>query len=371
MSKVIITGILGQDGANMAEYLLDATNHEIVGTMRHSNTADYANIKSILNHPRFSLEILELKSEQSINNIIKREKPDYFINFAASSFVGDDLSAETLIDTNSTGVLRCLESIRVNKPDCRFFSAGSSEEFGAVEYSPQDIEHPSNPKSLYGVSKAHAARFVRFYRENHGMYAVHGVMFNHEGPKRGGEFVSRKITAGVARISREMNDNHRRDSLTPVELGNLDARRDWSDSRDFVKGVWIMLNQDEFRMKPTGEVKDYILASGRTSSVRYLFEKAMEAICVKGRWKGEGLDEIYVLPDHLTARNWTKLAAPLVRVNPKFYRESKEIRHGDSLPIRAELGWGPEISLDKMIEDMVSSDLNELKEKEAKGVLEG
>lgn len=365
----------------MAEYLLDATDHEVVGVMRRSANPNYKNIESIRNHPRFTLDFLELTDTVSIDNIVQREQPDYFINFAANSFVGISWDMpESVMDTNALGVLRCLEAIRRFQPKCRFYSAGSSEEFGDVDYSPQDILHPLKPRSPYGASKCAARHLVKVYRESHDIYAVHGILFNHEGPKRGEEFVTRKITMGVARIKNQLNKGEK---VTPIELGNLDAKRDWSDSRDFVKGVWIMLNQDEFRLEKTGEIKDYVLSSGRTHSVRYFVEEAFKHILphvnkdtlINGAnifsWKDEGLDEEYgfsvrgllsagFTPEGGPMDTWV----PVVKINKKFFRPAEvSLLHGNSDPIREELGWQPEISLDKMIKDMVYSDLNEYNKK--------
>ena len=360
MSKVIVTGILGQDGANMAEYLLDSTDHEVVGVMRRSANPNYKNIESIRSHPRFTLDFLELTDTISIDNLVQREKPDYFINFAANSFVGISWDMpESVMDTNALGVLRCLEAIKKFQPKCRFYSAGSSEEFGDVDYSPQDIAHPIKPRSPYGVSKASARHMVKVYRESHNIYAVHGILFNHEGPKRGEEFVTRKITMGVARIKNQLNKGEK---VTPIELGNLDAKRDWSDSRDFVKGVWIMVNQDEFRLEKTGEIKDYVLSSGSTHSVRDFVGKAFKAAGIKTKWGFRGTEGNFVPPENEVVE--TLDGEVLVRINPKFYRPCEvDLLLGDSTPIREELGWTPEISLDKMIKDMIFCDLNEYREK--------
>jgi GDPmannose 4,6-dehydratase len=353
MKKVIVTGILGQDGANMAEYLLDATDHEVIGVMRRSANPNYKNIKTIMSHPRFHLEFMELTDTASIDNLIKNEQPDYFINFAANSFVGISWEMpESVMDTNTLGVLRCLEAIRKFAPNCRFYSAGSSEEFGDVNYSPQDIDHPIKPRSPYGASKAAARHLVKVYRESYDIYAVHGILFNHEGPKRGEEFVTRKITSGVAKIKNQMR---KEEEVTPIELGNLDAKRDWSDSRDFVKGVWIMLNQDEFRLKKTGEIKDYVLSSGNTHSVRDFVNMAFKYAGLSGKWYGSGKFEHFILDG--------KDAPMGVIIREKFYRPAEvDLLMGNSDPIREELGWQPEITLDKMIEDMVKEDLNACQE---------
>ena len=351
MKKIIITGILGQDGANMAEYLLslydefgfEEHDYEIYGMMRRSANPNLKNIEKIKNHPRFNLQFLDLGDSASIDTAVKEIEPDYFINFAANSFVGISWKMpEQVMNVNALGVLRCLEAIRKFKPDCRFYSAGSSEEWGNVDYSPQDINHPIKPRSPYGASKAAARHLVKVYRESYNMYAVHGILFNHEGTKRGEEFVTRKISKGVARIKDALDSMiFEEEAPDPIELGNLDAKRDWSDSRDFIEGVWLMLNQDS--------PKDYILSSGETHSIREFIEKAFAVAGIKGCWHGEGLDEVFVDGDQV-----------LVKINPEFYRPAEvDLLLGDSTPIRKELGWEPKISFDKLVESMVKYDLDE------------
>ena len=349
MKKIIITGILGQDGANMAEYLLSLYDEfgieeydcEIYGMMRRSANPNLKNIEKIKNHPRFNLQFLDLGDSASIDTAVKEIEPDYFINFAANSFVGISWKMpEQVMNVNALGVLRCLEAIRKFKPDCRFYSAGSSEEWGNVDYSPQDINHPIKPRSPYGASKAAARHLVKVYRESYNMYAVHGILFNHEGTKRGEEFVTRKISKGVARIKDALDSMiFEEEAPDPIELGNLDAKRDWSDSRDFVEGVWLMLNQDT--------PKDYILASGETHSIREFVEKAFAVAGINGSWHGQGLDEVFVTGQQT-----------LVRINPDFYRPAEvDLLLGDSTPIREELGWEPKISFDKLVESMVLYDI--------------
>ena len=256
--KVFVTGVLGQDGANMVEYLINNTDHDIFGMVRRSSNPNFINCKSFLKNSRFKLVYGDLSDSVSIDSLVQEIQPDYFINFGAQSFVGCswEIPLQTF-DTNATGVARCLEAIRKHKPTCRFYSAGSSEEFGDVAYAPQDISHPIRPRSPYGASKAAARHIVKVYRESYNLYAVHGILFNHEGTKRGEEFVTRKITKGVARIKKAIDNNK---TFDPIELGNLDSKRDWSDSEDFIDGVWKMLNQE----KP----KDYVLSSNETHSIR-------------------------------------------------------------------------------------------------------
>tara|TARA_R110000751_G_scaffold48194_3_gene107526 strand:+ start:1902 stop:2972 length:1071 start_codon:yes stop_codon:yes gene_type:complete len=350
MTKVLVTGVLGQDGANMVEFLLrEVSDVKIYGMMRRSANPNFINTHNFKNDPNFEFIYGDLGDDVSVDKIVKDIQPDYFINFAANSFVGCswDMPLQVM-DVNTIGVLRCLEAIRKFKQDCRFYSAGSSEEFGDVDYSPQDIEHPIKPRSPYGASKAAARHLVKVYRESHDIFAVHGILFNHEGTKRGEEFVTRKITKGAARIAQEIKNNKK---ISPLELGNLDAKRDWSDSEDFVRGVWLMVNQD----KP----KDYILSSGETHSIREFIELAFAAARIQGYWKGSGTEETYNLENYIAED--LKISSPvLVQVNKQFFRPAEvELLWGDSRPIREELGWTPKVSFDKLVQKMVRFDLDE------------
>jgi len=353
MKSVIVTGILGQDGANMVEYLLRETDCKIYGVMRRSSNPNFSNCQRFIDNKRFHLVYADLGDSVSIEDIITKAKPDYFINFAAQSFVGCSwtIPSETF-DTNATGVLRCLEAIRRHKPDCRFYSAGSSEEFGNVDYSPQDISHPIKPRSPYGASKAAARHLVKTYRDSYDLYAVHGILFNHEGTKRGEEFVTRKISKGVARIHRAIINNQ---PFEPIELGNIDAKRDWSDSEDFVDGVWKMLNQEK--------AKDYVLSSGETHSIREFIDKAFETAGVVGMWHGKRTKEELSLIRDYVVQNQTQ-SSVLVRINEKFYRPAEvDLLLGDSTPARTELGWKPKVTFDMLVEKMVKNDIELLTNK--------
>tara|TARA_R100001377_G_scaffold84577_1_gene68449 strand:+ start:1478 stop:2524 length:1047 start_codon:yes stop_codon:yes gene_type:complete len=339
LKKVLITGILGQDGANMAEYLLKEPNLEVYGMMRRTSNANFGNIESFKEHSRFHLVCGDLTDEVSIDKLVEKTKPDYFINFGANSFVGCSWDMPLQVfDVNTLGVIRSLEAIRKFKPDCRFYSAGSSEELGDVDYSPQDINHPIKPRSPYGASKAAARHLVKVYRESYNMFAVHSILFNHEGVRRGEEFVTRKITKGVARIATAIANN---EEFKPLQLGNVHSKRDWSDSEDFVKAIWLMLNQE----KP----KEYVLSSNETHSIKEFVEKAFAYSYVSGFWEGEGLDEKFLHEGN---------HVPLVEVNKDFYRPAEvELLYGDSNPAREELEWKPEISFDKLVQRMVQCDL--------------
>ena len=346
--KIIITGILGQDGSNMVEYLLKNTNAKIFGMARRTSNPNFINCKSFLKDGRFQLVYGDLSDSVSLDNLVRDIQPDYFINFAAQSFVGCswDIPLQTF-DSNATGVVRCLEAIRRFQPKCRFYSAGSSEEFGDVVYSPQDINHPLRPRSPYGASKAAARQLVKVYRESYNLYAIHGILFNHEGIKRGEEFVTRKITKGVARIYDAIKKGK---AFNPIELGNLDSRRDWSDSEDFVDGVWKMLNQQT--------PKDYVLSSNEAHSIREFVEIAFSEIGIDGVWHGTGIDEEYSISTKYAIAN-DPLSSVLIKVNEKFYRPAEvELLIGDSTPARTDLNWIPNTNFKDLVKKMVAHDIS-------------
>ncbi len=342
MKKVLITGITGQDGSLMADYLLKNTQHTIIGGVRRLSVENHRNIKHLKDNPRFFLIDLDVSDPQNTEKVISEHKPDYFINFAANSFVGSSWDMPfNHMQTNCMAVLHQLEAIRRHVPHCRYYNAGSSEEFGDVIESPQSESHPLRPRSPYGASKASARHLVKVYRDSYDIYAVQGWLFNHEGVRRGEEFVTRKITKNVARIYHDYESGK---SITPLQLGNIDSKRDWSDAEDFVKGVWLMLNQN--RDNP----KDYVLSSNETHTIR---EFVVEAFNFAGfhrnqcRWKGKDLEEKYFHgPDCL------------MEVNKDFYRPAEvDLLWGDSTKAREELGWEPKTNFVQLIKKMVDSDV--------------
>ena len=339
MKTVIITGITGQDGSLMADYLLRNTNYFVLGAHRRLSVPNHDNIEHLKNHPRFSTIELDITDPENINQVIREKKPDYFINFAANSFVGNSWKMPVNhMQTNCMGVLFCLEAIRNFSPETRFYNAGSSEQFGDVIYSPQDINHPFRPRSPYGAAKCAAHHLVKVYRDSYNLYAVQGILFNHEGVRRGEEFVTRKISKNVARIHNAINSD---ESFLPIELGNLDAKRDWSDAEDFVRGIWLMMNQES--------PKDYVLSSNETHTVREFVELAFKAAFIEGEWIGNGVDQVFV------QKETNKI---LVKINTQFYRPAEvDLLWGDSTPARYSLNWEPKTSFPKLIEKMVAKDL--------------
>jgi len=344
--KVIITGVTGQDGSYMADLLLEDTDYEIYGMVRRTSSKNYKNIEHLLSNPRFKIVTGDLSDSQSIDNLIREIKPDYFINLAAQSFVGSSWQIpEQTFDIDAIGVIRCLESIRKHIPNCRFYNAGSSEELGNVDYSPQDENHPLKPRSPYGAAKAAARHLVKVYRESYNLFAIQGLLYNHESERRGEEFVTRKITKNIARIKKALNNNEK---FEPLELGNIDTKRDWSHAKDFVRGIWLMLNQSE--------PKEYILSSGEAHTVREFIEKAFKMAGIHGEWVGKDTAEKYILKKTLNSIYYDNQI--LVKINPEFYRPAEvDLLLGDSSKARKELNWKLDISFDSLVKIMVENDL--------------
>ena len=346
---IVVTGVTGQDGSHMVDFLLKNTDYLIFGGVRRLSVYNHENIKHIKSD-RFHLINFDLTDSHAISRTVEKLQPDYFINFAAQSFVASswDFSRQTW-QTNSTAVLDILEAIRLYKPSCRLYQAGSSEEFGNVQYSPQDENHPLKPRSPYGASKAASRQLVKVYRESYGIYAIQGWLFNHEGTRRGEEFVTRKISKNVARIHNAIKNN---EDFQPLELGNIEAKRDWSDAEDFIEGVWMMLNQNKYSLNYSGEPKEYIFSSNETHTIKEFAEKAFACAGINGEWIGEKEHEVYLSKDKKI----------LIQINSKFYRPAEvELLLGDSNKARQELNWRPKISFDKLIEKMVNWDIENFK----------
>jgi GDPmannose 4,6-dehydratase len=344
IKKVIVTGVTGQDGSYMLDYLLENTDYKLYGITRRSSNLNLKNISHLINNPRVELVTGDLSDSQSIDNLVREIKPDYFINLGAQSFVGSSWQIpEQTFDVGALGVLRCLEAIRKHSPNCRFYNAGSSEELGNVDYYPQDEKHPLKPRSPYGAAKAAARHLVKVYRESYNLYAIQGLLYNHESERRGEEFVTRKITKGVARIKKAIDNN---EEFKPIELGNLDAKRDWSHALDFVDGIWKMLNQSE--------PNEYILSSNETHSIREFIDLAFQEAGIFGKWHFIGgqdsINEQYLNTDN---------GQILIKINPEFYRPAEvDLLFGDSNKARTDLNWTPKINFKNLVKLMVQNDIN-------------
>jgi len=348
---IIVTGATGQTGSYMCEYLLKM-GYEVIAATRRTSQAIHSNLDEcfkINNEYKLKtgssllrIEQFDLNDPHSIDSLIKKYKPSYFINLGAQTFVADSWNTPVNhFNCNAMGVLHCLESIRKHCPSTRFYNAGSSEEFGDVVTNFQDESHPLRPRSPYGAAKAASRHIVKVWRESYNIYAVQGILYNHESKKRQDYFVTRKITKHLSRIDKGL-------TTEPLELGNLNSRRDWTDARDMVKGIWLMLNE----LEP----EDYVLASGRTRTIREFVDAVVEALGWEGTfWEGKGEGEELVVYDNSRGRMSPRV---LVKINPDFYRPAEvELLCGDASKAKEELGWEPQISFEQMVEDMVEEDL--------------
>ena len=347
---VFVTGVTGQDGSHMVDYLLKTTDYLIFGGARRLSIKNHENISHLENNPRFHLVNFDLSDAHSISKIVESLKPDYFINLAAQTFVGSswDFPTQTW-ECNTTGVIHILEAIRQHKSSCRFYNAGSSEEFGDVSYIPQDENHPARPRSPYGASKSAARQLVKVYRESYNLYAIQGLLFNHEGTRRGEEFVTRKITKGVARIKKAILEGK---SFESIELGNVKAKRDWSDAEDFVDGIWKMLNQKA--------PNEYVLSSNETHTIAEFVWHAFKSADIEGSWHGQAESAEFSISTK-DAIKYEPVVSVLVKINPKFYRPAEvDLLLGDSSKARKELGWKPETSFEQLVDKMVKNDLKQI-----------
>lgn len=346
--NIIITGVTGQDGSHMVDYLLKHTDYNIYGCVREFNIHNYSNIIHI-NSKRFYLIIFDLLDTSNIKNCIKIIHPDYFINFAAQSNVNNSwINPKLTWDSNCSSIITILEEIRNTNPLCRIYQSGSSEEFGIVQYLPQDENHPLEPITPYGVSKVASRQIIKLFRYTYKMYIVQGFLFHHEGDRRGKEFVTRKITSNVARIYNEIKNNN---AFLPLELGNIYISRDWSDAEDFIDGIWKMLNQDIYNCNYNEIPKDYVLSSGKSHSIKEFVEYAFKCVNIDGYWDNKidenPINEKFYYNNHI-----------LVQINPTYYRNiDTQIIYGDYSQINKQLNWSPKTTFYELIEKMVKHDI--------------
>lgn len=335
MKKAIVTGITGQDGAYLAQHLLNE-GYKVYGTMRRLSSMNLWRIQDlgIENNPNLELVDFDLTDEAGAIRLIDRCEPDEVYNLAAQSFV--EVSFEQPVTTaNITGLgaTNLLEAIRMVNPKIRFYQASTSEMFGKVQEIPQTEKTPFWPRSPYGVAKLYAHWITINYRESYDIFGSCGILFNHESPLRGLEFVTRKITHAVAMIKQGKQD--------VLELGNLDAKRDWGFAGDYVKGMHLMLQADHPDV--------YVLATNVTTPVRDFVTMAFAAVGMTIEFKGNGVDEVGV--DVSTGKE-------VVRVNPKFYRPAEvDLLIGDPAKAVKELGWEPKVQLNELCEMMVQADM--------------
>ena len=338
--RALVTGITGQDGSYLAELLLEKS-YRVWGMVRRASTfntsrIDHLNPRS--EDPEAPLQVIygDLGDASSLNHVLDRVQPHEVYNLGAQSHVKASFDIpEYTAEVTGVGALRLLEALRESSPQTRIYQASSSEMFGQVVETPQTEKTPFRPRSPYAAAKVFAYHMTRNYREAYGLFAVNGILFNHESPRRGENFVTKKITRAVARIAAGLQDD--------LGLGNFDAKRDWGHARDYVEAMWLMLQAD----KPS----DYVVATGETHSVREFCDRAFARAGLPLTWRGEGLDEQGLDAD----------GRVLVRVDPRFFRPAEvDFLLGDAGKARRELGWEPRITFEQLVDGMLDADLAEV-----------
>jgi len=332
--RCLITGITGQDGSYLAEHLL-GLGYEVFGLVRRSSTLNFSRIEPF--QDQLTLLPGDLLDLNSLIDAVRQSKPDEVYNLAAQSFVQTSWNQPVLTgEFTALGVTRVLEACRLAAPEARFYQASSSEMFGMVKETPQTETTPFHPRSPYGVAKVYGHYITLNYRESYGLYACSGILFNHESPRRGLEFVTRKITDAAARIKLGLADE--------LRLGNLDAQRDWGFAGDYVRAMHLMLQQDH--------PDDFVVGTGETHTVRTFVEQSFAALGMPLTWQGEGMAEVGV--DAASGKT-------LVRIDERFFRPAEvNLLLSDPSKAKAELGWQPAVGLEGLIEMMVKSDWQRL-----------
>ena len=351
MKKALITGITGQDGSYLAEFLLEK-GYEVHGIKRRASNFNTQRIDHIyqdphVDHQRLVLHYGDLTDSSNLTRIINEVQPDEIYNLAAQSHVAVSFeSPEYTADVDALGTLRLLEAVRFLglEKKTKFYQASTSELYGLVQETPQKETTPFYPRSPYAVAKLYAYWMTVNYREAYGMYACNGILFNHESPRRGETFVTRKITRGLANISQGLEQC--------LYLGNMDALRDWGHAKDYVKMQWLMLQQDE--------PDDYVIATGKQYSVREFVQWSATALGISIEFKGEGIAEkgivTQVSADSALA---VKVGDVIIQVDPRYFRPTEvETLLGDPSKAKAQLGWEPEITAQQMCQEMVAYDLS-------------
>ncbi len=334
MKKAFVTGITGQDGSYLAEFLLQK-GYEVHAILRRSSVFTTARIEHIFNHEKLFTYHGDLTDSSNLHRLLTQIQPDEIYNLGAQSHVGVSFEVpEYTAEVDAVGTIRLLDAIRDSGVKTRFYQASTSELFGGVpETAPQSEKTPFYPKSPYGAAKLYAYWITVNYREAYGLYACNGILFNHESPRRGETFVTKKITQAAARISQGKQK--------VLKLGNLDAQRDWGYAKDYVEAMWLMLQQDQ--------PKDYVIATGKTYAVRQFVEMAFAETGVEIRWEGQGENEKGICK---------ATGAVLVEVDPRYFRPAEvDLLWGDASLAQKELGWSAKTDLRTLIKLMVTYDL--------------
>jgi GDPmannose 4,6-dehydratase len=335
LTSAVVTGITGQDGAYLTQLLLEK-GYDVHGTYRRTSSVNFWRMEElgVLNHPKLHLVEHDLTDLGASIRLFEKAQPREVYNLAAQSFVGVSFDQPaTTAEITGVGALNQLEAIRIVDKSIRFYQASTSEMFGKVQAIPQKEDTPFYPRSPYGVAKLYAHWITINYRESYDIFGSSGILFNHESPLRGREFVTRKITDSVAKLSLG--------KLDVIELGNLDAKRDWGFAKEYVEGMYRMLQADE--------PDTYVLATNRTETVRDFVTMALKGVGIDGQWRGEGEKE-----ECVDASN----GKVIVRINPKFHRPAEvELLIGDATKAKQRLGWEPKTTLEQLCKMMVEEDL--------------
>lgn len=346
MKTALITGATGQDGSYLAELLLEK-GYKVYGVQRRSSYPNTNRIDHLLDNPKYPNFVTvygDLSDATNLTRIIDGIRPDEIYNLGAQSHVGISFEIpEYTANATALGALRILEAIRNLKLSCKYYQASSSEMFGKVLAIPQNEKTPFNPQSPYGASKVFAYNVTKIYRDSYGIFASNGILFNHESPRRGVNFVTRKITTGLPRVKLGIQDK--------LSLGNLDARRDWGYSKDYVEGIWKILQHS----KPD----DFVLATGETHTVREFVEEAAKHLGMDIKWSGKGINEKGI--DQKTGKI-------IVQINPQYFRPSEvEFLQGDASKAREVLGWKPKVTFKGLVKLMAEADFELVKREVALG----
>ncbi|PSU34117.1 GDP-mannose 4,6-dehydratase [Photobacterium phosphoreum] len=351
MKKALITGITGQDGSYLAELLL-GKGYEVHGLIRRASSFNTERVDAVCNaNDNIHLHYGDLTDSSNLIRLVKEIQPDELYNLGAMSHVAVSFeSPEYAADVDAMGTIRLLEAIRINglEKKTRFYQASTSELFGEVQETPQRETTPFYPRSPYAVAKMYAYWITVNYRESYGMYACNGILFNHESPRRGETFVTRKITRTIANISQGLE--------SCLQLGNIDSLRDWGHAKDYVRMQWMMLQQDV--------ADDFVIATGKQISVREFVRMSALEAGIELEFTGTGVDEIatVITVDNDKAPS-VNVGDVIVRVSPKFFRPAEvETLLGDPSKAKEKLGWTPEITVEEMCAEMVANDINKAKQ---------
>lgn len=337
MKTALITGVTGQDGAFLSQHLL-SLGYKVIGATRRTASGSSWRLEKLGIADKVEIVDFELTDQENVVSVIRELKPDEIYNLAAMSFVGTSFRQPVSTQhINYLGVVYILEAIRYNSPKSKFYQASTSEMFGKVQEVPQKETTPFYPRSPYGVAKLAAHWALINYREAYDIFACSGILFNHESELRGSEFVTKKIIEYVGKYYKDS-------AIDPLEIGNLDAKRDWGYAKDYVKAMHLMLQQNT--------PDDYIISTGETNSVRYLVETAFRKIDVDIEWENNGSK-----PEDEVGKN-KKNGEILIKINPKFYRPTEvDLLVGDATKAKQKLGWKPEHSFEKLVEIMVENEI--------------